>query len=96
MLAGETFDAGPFSVEMVKMAHSIPDVFAVALTCELGTILITGDYKFDQTPVDGVPADVAAAGRAGPRGAAAAVRRLHQRRPSRLVAVRVQRRPAPE
>ena len=58
VLAGATFDAGPFSVEMVKMAHSIPDSFAVALTCELGTMLVTGDYKFDQTPVDGVPADV--------------------------------------
>jgi ribonuclease J len=59
VLATQTFEAGPFSVEMVKMAHSIPDAFAVALTCELGTTLVTGDYKFDQTPVDGVPADVA-------------------------------------
>jgi ribonuclease J len=58
VLAGQTFEAGPFSIEMVKMAHSIPDSFAVALTCELGTTLVTGDYKFDQTPVDGVPADV--------------------------------------
>jgi ribonuclease J len=58
VLAGQSFEAGPFSIEMVKMAHSIPDSFAVALTCELGTTLVTGDYKFDQTPVDGVPADV--------------------------------------
>jgi len=58
VLATQTFEAGPFSVEMVKMAHSIPDSFAVALTTELGTMLVTGDYKFDQTPVDGVPADV--------------------------------------
>jgi ribonuclease J len=58
VLATQTFDAGPFKVEMVKMAHSIPDSFGVALTCELGTMLVTGDYKFDQTPVDGVPADV--------------------------------------
>jgi ribonuclease J len=58
VLAAQTFEAGPFSIEMVKMAHSIPDAFAVALSCELGTILVTGDYKFDQTPVDGVPADV--------------------------------------
>jgi ribonuclease J len=58
VLATQLFDAGPFNVEMVKMAHSIPDSFAVALTCELGTVLVTGDYKFDQTPVDGVPADV--------------------------------------
>src|SRR4051812_21860396 len=59
VLATQTFEAGPFSVEMVKMSHSIPDSFGVALTCELGTTLVTGDYKFDQTPVDGVPADVA-------------------------------------
>jgi ribonuclease J len=58
VLATQAFQAGPFSVEMVKMAHSIPDAFAVALRCELGTTLVTGDYKFDQTPVDGVPADV--------------------------------------
>jgi ribonuclease J len=56
---GEPFQAGPFDIELVKMAHSIPDSFAVAATCELGTTLLTGDYKFDQTPVDGIPADVA-------------------------------------
>jgi ribonuclease J len=59
VLAGQSFEVGPFAIEMVKMAHSIPDSYAVALTCELGTTLVTGDYKFDQTPVDGVPADVA-------------------------------------
>jgi ribonuclease J len=68
VLATQTFDAGPFSVEMVKMAHSIPDSFAVALTCELGTALVTGDYKFDQTPVDGVPADVARLAELGREG----------------------------
>jgi ribonuclease J len=68
VLATETFDAGPFSVEMVKMAHSIPDAFAVALTCELGTALVTGDYKFDQTPVDGVPADVSRLAELGREG----------------------------
>ena len=56
---GEPFNAGPFDVEFVKMAHSIPDAFAVAASCELGTTVLTGDYKFDQTPVDGIPADVA-------------------------------------
>ncbi len=49
---------GPFSLELVHMTHSIPDSSAVALGTELGTVLITGDYKFDQTPVDGPPADV--------------------------------------
>ena len=68
VLAGETFDAGPFSIEMVKMAHSIPDAFAVAITTELGTMLMTGDYKFDQTPVDGVPADVSRLAELGREG----------------------------
>ena len=40
------------------MTHSIPGTCAVALTCDVGTVLMTGDYKFDQTPVDGEPADV--------------------------------------
>ena len=68
VLAGQSFDAGPFTVEMVKMAHSIPDAFAVALSCELGTTLVTGDYKFDQTPVDGVPADVSRLAELGREG----------------------------
>jgi ribonuclease J len=55
---GEEIEAGPFTVELIHMTHSIPDSCAVALTTELGTVLVTGDYKFDQTPVDGPPADV--------------------------------------
>ena len=54
---GETVEAGPFEIELIHMTHSIPDACAVALTTELGTMLITGDYKFDQTPVGGAPAD---------------------------------------
>jgi ribonuclease J len=68
VLATQTFEAGPFAVEMVKMAHSIPDSFAVAITTELGTMLMTGDYKFDQTPVDGVPADVSRLAELGREG----------------------------
>jgi ribonuclease J len=68
VLATQSFEAGPFSIEMVKMAHSIPDSFAVALTCERGTTLVTGDYKFDQTPVDGVPADVSRLAELGREG----------------------------
>jgi ribonuclease J len=55
---GDVVEAGPFDLEMVHLTHSIPDACGVALTCELGTVLITGDYKFDQTPVHGAPADV--------------------------------------
>jgi ribonuclease J len=57
--AGDVAEAGPFDIELIHLTHSIPDMRAVALTCDLGTILVTGDYKFDQTPVDGKPADVA-------------------------------------
>jgi ribonuclease J len=66
--AGETLELGPFSVELIHMTHSIPDAMAVALTCEVGTTLITGDYKFDQTPVDGIPADVSRLAELGREG----------------------------
>jgi ribonuclease J len=66
--AGQTLDLGPFTVELIHMTHSIPDAMAVALTCELGTTLITGDYKFDQTPVDGIPADVSRLAELGREG----------------------------
>jgi len=54
---GDVRKAGPFEIELVRMTHSIPDASAVALHTSLGTALVTGDYKFDQTPVDGQPAD---------------------------------------
>ncbi len=56
--AGEKVKAGPFELEMVHLSHSIPDARGVILGTELGKILMTGDYKFDQTPVDGRPADI--------------------------------------
>ncbi len=65
---GVTVDLGPFGLELVHMTHSIPDASAVALTTDLGTILVTGDYKFDQTPVDGVPADVSRLAELGSEG----------------------------
>jgi len=55
---GEVAEIGPFEMEMIHMTHSIPDSRAVALRSELGTILVTGDYKFDQTPVGGRPSDI--------------------------------------
>jgi ribonuclease J len=65
---GETQELGPFDVELVHMTHSIPDMSAVAVTTDLGTVLVTGDYKFDQTPVDGTPADVGRLARLGEEG----------------------------
>jgi ribonuclease J len=66
--AGEYIGRGPFGIELVHMAHSIPDARAVAVTTELGTVLVTGDYKFDQTPVDGIPADVSRLAELGRQG----------------------------
>ena len=57
-LPGDEIAAGAFDIELIHMTHSIPGTCAVALTCDVGTVLMTGDYKFDQTPVDGEPADV--------------------------------------
>jgi ribonuclease J len=57
--AGEKVEAGPFELELVHLSHSIPDARGVIVGTELGKMLMTGDYKFDQTPVDGRPADIA-------------------------------------
>jgi ribonuclease J len=65
---GERIKAGPFEIELVHVAHSIPDACAAAIDCELGTVLITGDYKFDQTPVDGPPTDTARLAELGREG----------------------------
>jgi ribonuclease J len=56
--AGKRVSAGPFELELIHLAHSIPDARGVLLKTDLGSILLTGDYKFDQTPVDGRPADI--------------------------------------
>ena len=65
---GAEVDLGPFHLELVHMTHSIPDSCAVVLGTELGHILLTGDYKFDQTPVDGQPADVSRLAELGAEG----------------------------
>jgi ribonuclease J len=65
---GERVEAGPFELELVHMSHSIPDSRAVAVRSEAGTALVTGDYKFDQTPVDGRPADVSRLAELGREG----------------------------
>jgi ribonuclease J len=66
--AGEKVQAGPFELELVHLSHSIPDMRGVIVGTELGKVLMTGDYKFDQTPVDGRPADVARLAELGREG----------------------------
>jgi ribonuclease J len=51
-------EIGPFRVEFVRVAHSVPDSMAVVLESEAGRVLMTGDWKLDHTPVDGLRTDV--------------------------------------
>lgn len=50
--------AGEFTVEAIHVNHSIPDAIAVAIRCDAGTIVHTGDFKIDTTPIDGEPIDL--------------------------------------
>lgn len=68
LAAGEKVRRGPFELELVHMTHSIPDMRGVLITTELGSMLMTGDYKFDQTPVDGRPADISRLAEIGREG----------------------------
>jgi ribonuclease J len=59
---------GPFRLELVRMAHSIPDAAAVVLETPGGRCVHTGDYKLDHTPVDGQRTDVGRLAEIGSRG----------------------------
>ena len=65
---GELIEAGPFTLELIHMTHSIPDAAGVAATCDLGTVFVTGDYKFDQTPVSSTGPDFGRLARLGTDG----------------------------
>jgi len=54
---GSRFDVGPFSVELVTMAHSIPESNALIIRTPGGTVLHTGDWKIDPTPILRDPTD---------------------------------------
>jgi ribonuclease J len=65
---GGPIQLGPFGVEFVRMAHSIPDSVAVVLETGAGRVLHTSDYKLDHTPVDGLKTDVGRLAELGNRG----------------------------
>ncbi|MDP8930484.1 MAG: ribonuclease J, partial [Actinomycetota bacterium] len=66
--AGDVVREGPFRVEIIQMAHSIPDCCALAFRTPHGLILHTGDFKLDQTPIDGRVTDLARLSRLGDEG----------------------------
>ena len=66
--AGEVIKAGKFTVEFIHMNHSIADAVAFAITCPVGTVVHTGDFKIDPTPVSGGMIDLARLGALGNKG----------------------------
>ncbi|HYI18070.1 MAG TPA: ribonuclease J [Solirubrobacteraceae bacterium] len=65
---GRKTQVGPFGIEFIHVTHSIPDAAAVLVSTPLGRVLFTGDYRFDQTPVDGKPVDISRLARLGDEG----------------------------
>ena len=61
-------DLGPFRVEFVRMAHSVPDAVGLAIETAAGRVFHTGDWKLDHTPVDGLKTDVGRLAELGNRG----------------------------
>jgi ribonuclease J len=49
----DSVTVGPFSIEFIRVTHSMPDCVALAITTPVGIIVHTGDFKIDQTPIDG-------------------------------------------
>jgi ribonuclease J len=62
------FQLGPFDVSFVATSHSVPDSLAIVLGTDLGSIVLTGDYRFDHTPIDGRITDVNAFAQLGQDG----------------------------
>ncbi len=65
---GQVITLGDFKVEFIRTNHSIADAAALAITCPAGTIIHTGDFKVDYTPVYGEPIDLQRLGELGKRG----------------------------
>ncbi len=64
----DVLDLDPFTVEFFRVCHSIPDGVGLAITTPVGLIVHSGDFKFDQTPVDGRLTDFAKLAELGGRG----------------------------
>jgi len=65
---GGAIQIGPFRLEFIRMAHSVPDCVGIALETSAGRVFHTGDWKLDHTPVDGLRTDVGRLAELGNRG----------------------------
>jgi ribonuclease J len=65
---GDPLDLGPFRLEFVRMAHSVPDAVGICIETTAGRVFHTGDWKLDHTPVDGLRTDVGRLATLGNRG----------------------------
>lgn len=64
----EPIDCGPFSVEYFRVAHSVPDAAGLGIRTPIGTVVHTGDFKIDLTPIDSKPTDISSLARLGTEG----------------------------
>jgi len=64
----DVVEVGPFRVEAIRVTHSIVDAIGFAITTPLGTVIHTGDFKIDHTPIDAQPTDIARFADYGERG----------------------------
>ena len=65
---GDKVKIGRFSVEMVRITHSVADALCLAIETPVGTVFHTGDFKIDYTPIDGEPIDFARLAQIGEKG----------------------------
>ncbi len=65
---GSSFRLGAFTIEFINVNHSIPDAVALAIGTPLGTVIHTGDFKIDVTPIQGSMMDIARLGQLGNEG----------------------------
>ena len=68
MQARQPLELGPFQIEPLHVTHSFPDSLCFAISTPAGSVIWTGDFKFDQTPVDGKLSDVARLAHYGEQG----------------------------
>lgn len=71
--SGDRFDLGPFSIEMIPLTHSAPEMQSLMIRTAAGNIMHTGDWKFDSNPVIGKPSDTEALKKCGDEGVLALV-----------------------